>query len=167
MLNHVLVPLDGSALAETALESAKNLIGPKGKITLLTVVEAPEYPEYIYLPTPMVTPPRDDYAVAVENLLAQGKDYLREIGKRLQSEGINVGLEAFVGDPADVILEVGNGLKVDAIVICTHGRSGFSRWLYGSVTQKVLSEAARPVLVIPNPERVKGYEAENAEVVQA
>jgi nucleotide-binding universal stress UspA family protein len=167
MLSHVLVPLDGSALAETALDAAKKIIGSRGKITLLTVVEAPEYPEYIYLPTPMVVPPRDDYAVILENLLNQGKDYLREIAKRLQSEGINVAIDAFVGDPADVILEVAQGLKVEAVVICTHGRSGFSRWLYGSVTQKVLSAATCPVLVVPNPEHVKTVADEQAQVEHA
>lgn len=166
MLEHVLVPLDGSALAETALEMAKKVIGPKGKITLLTVVEAPEYPEYIYLPTPMVTPRRDDYAVVVENLLAQSKDYLREVATRLQAEGVNVVIEALMGDPAEVILEVASGFRVDAVIICTHGRSGFSRWLYGSVTQKVLSASMCPVLVVPNPERAKVSEGEKAEAAR-
>ena len=53
------------------------------------------------------------------------------------------------GDPATVIVETAQKLHVDAIVMSTHGRSGLSRWLFGSVTQKVLAASCCPVFVIP------------------
>ena len=61
-----------------------------------------------------------------------------------------VGVEVHVGEPANVIVETAERLKVDAIVMSTHGRSGLSRWLFGSVTNKVLSANVCPVYVIPS-----------------
>jgi len=164
MLNHVLVPLDGSALSEKAIEHARHAIGPKGKISLLTVVEVPEYPEYIYLPTPMMTPPRDDYAITTENMLQQAREYLRNIAQGLIEAGVNVEIQAIIGTPAQVIIEVAEGLNVDAVVMSTHGRSGLSRWFYGSVTQKVLGATYCPVLVVPNREIPPRSERAGADV---
>ena len=53
------------------------------------------------------------------------------------------------GQPAERILEQAEELAVDAIVMSTHGRSGVSRWVFGSVAQKVLSGASCPIFIIP------------------
>ncbi|MBZ0276472.1 MAG: universal stress protein [Anaerolineae bacterium] len=146
MLNHVIVPLDGSELAEEAITHAKNIVAPQGKITLLSAVDIPEVPIYGYYP-PAAIP---DYESAEENLLPRAQSYLDELGKHVKEDGFTVGTEAHVGEPAQVIIEAAERLKVDAIVMSTHGRSGLSRWLFGSVTSKVLSAKPCPVYVIPS-----------------
>ncbi|MCB9452274.1 MAG: universal stress protein [Anaerolineaceae bacterium] len=146
MLNHVIVPLDGSELAEEAIIHAKEITRPQGKITLLSAIDVPEVPIYGYYP-PAAIP---DYDAAEENLLPRAQEYLENIGKQLKADGYVVNIEAHVGEPANVIVETAERLEVDAIVMSTHGRSGLSRWLFGSVTNKVLSASCCPVYVVPS-----------------
>lgn len=163
MFKHVLVPLDGSQLAESALEYAVSLVEPNGKLTLLTVVDTPAISWYGYYYTPYVTEELTELQKTTQNIIAQGKRYLEETADRLlQQHQLFIGLEAHNGDPATVIGEIAEALKVDAIVMSTHGRSGINRWIFGSVTQRVLSISKCPVLVIPNRE-VRVDESEPAE----
>jgi nucleotide-binding universal stress UspA family protein len=151
MLKHVLVPLDGSQLAEEALQHALNIVDKNGKVTLVAAVEIPEVPMYGYYP---VTPV-PDYEAAKEDLLPAAKTYLDKVAQRLETHDIMVVTEAQIGDPAEVITDAAIKHHVDAIVMSTHGRSGLSRWLFGSVTNKVLSAKICPVYVVPNHETVK------------
>lgn len=151
MLNHVLVPLDGSKLAEEALPHALNILAPGGKITLLSAVDVPEVPMYGYYP-PTTVP---DYEAANQELLPQARTYLENIARQLGQDNIQIALEAQIGDPAEVITEAAGKYHVDAIVMSTHGRSGLGRWLFGSVTQKVLSAKPCPVYVIPSRDKGK------------
>ncbi len=153
MLNHLLVPLDQSQLAETALDYAPRLLGPGGQITLLTVIVPPDlsfgtvYGEGL---TPVIAEASRNYEGLERQIRVQAEDYLRKISERLASTEIRVDLLVQVGQDAEVIVESAESLGVDAIIMATHGRSGLSRWLLGSVTQKVLSDAPCPVFVIPN-----------------
>jgi nucleotide-binding universal stress UspA family protein len=151
MLKHVLVPLDGSALAEEALEHALKVVAPQGKITLISAIDVPEVPLYGYYPVTTVP----DYKEASEELLPQSKEYLGKVAKRIASPDFQVAIEAQIGEPAQVIVEAAEKYQVDAIVMSTHGRSGITRWLFGSVTNKVLSAKVCPVYVGPNFERAK------------
>lgn len=152
MLNHVLVPLDSSDLAEEALDYARQVTGPGGKITLLMVVIAPEYVTSGFYPVPFEYQ-IENYETIRTNRIAEARDYLMKVADRLTGDGIEVEYAILVGDPAESIVEQADELGVDAIVMSTHGRSGISRWIFGSVTQKVLSAAKHPVLVVPNRER--------------
>lgn len=69
-----------------------------------------------------------------------------------------------VGEPAHTILQVASELDVDLIIMSTHGRSGVSRWLFGSVTGRVLSMAPRPVLIVPSHQQQQKFEREIAEL---
>lgn len=149
MLRHVLVPLDGSQLAEDALEHAKQIVDPKGKITLVAAVDVPEVPLYGYYPA--VTTP--DFESATGEMLPQAKHYLETIATRIATDELTVSTTAQIGEPADVIIAAAEKYQVDAIVMSTHGRSGLSRWLFGSVTSKVLSAKPCPVFVIPSKEK--------------
>ena len=71
-----------------------------------------------------------------------------EIGKKR----IFTRFETIIGDPATVISEAAERLAVDAIVMSTHGRSGIGRFLFGSVTYKILETRICPVFVVPNKE---------------
>lgn len=146
MLKHVLVPLDGSKLAEQALEHATRIIQPGGKITLIAAVELPEMPIYDYYPPVN----RMEYERAEEELLPFATHYLEGIADDLKKRGFQVSIKSQVGNAADAITDMACRYQVDAIVMSTHGRSGLQRWLYGSVTNKVLDARPCPVYVVPS-----------------
>lgn len=148
LLQHIMVTLDGSQLAEEALSYARGIVAPEGRITLLSVVDVPEFPMYSFYPTPVVTH-EGEYSSVLQELLEQSKLYLNKIADDLKAAGLQAEVRVEVGEPAGVIVEQARELAVDAIVMSTHGRSGFSRWLFGSITQKVLSVMPCPVFVVP------------------
>ncbi|MFP4323454.1 MAG: universal stress protein [Anaerolineales bacterium] len=152
MLNHVLLPLDRSEHAHRALHYARELVGSAGKITLLTVIRAPST---LYYEGNPYTPPQREYSASeYDAILKEAEDdaraYLRGIATTDDLSGLDVGLSVYVGEPAGAILEAAAELKVEAVVMASHGRTGVGRWLFGSVTQKVLSAAEVPVFVVPS-----------------
>ena len=151
MLRHILVPLDGSPLSEQALPYAENVIAPKSKIILLSVIEVPTDYDYSLLDIPltMVTARAFDES-EFNKTYRRVYDYLLEKSSNLTAAGYEVECVVESGDPANVIAEVAAKNKVNAIVMTTHGRTGFSRWLFGSVTQKVISLLPCPVMVVPS-----------------
>jgi len=130
-LDHVLVPLDGSPLAERALEPALALIRSRaGQCTLLRVVERS--------------------SEEGEQIAAQ--KYLDGIASRLRAEGVSVQpLVVSAQSPSAVILEQARNRHCDFIALATHGRSGVRRLLLGSVADKVVRGASTPVLVYRPP----------------
>jgi len=154
MLKHILVPLDGSELSEKAIEHVKHLVSPQTEITLLVAVDSPEYIAYSMYgtqPVAAATPVSTgfDYQALSDEMLTQSRSYLERIAADLKQSGYKVNQTVETGQPADLIVETAQKLGVDTIVMSTHGRSGLSRWLLGSVTSKVLSAAPCPVYVIP------------------
>lgn len=152
MLDHVLVPLDGSPLAEVALDYAMRLVAPKGRITLLTTVRALEFPTFGFYPPKVASEKMEQFHHVIHAMLTQAESYLEQVAARLESAGVQVEIKVEFGDPADLIIAQARKLNVDAIVMSTHGRSGLTRWLFGSVTGKVLTVAVCPVFVVPNVE---------------
>jgi nucleotide-binding universal stress UspA family protein len=171
MLDHILVPLDGSPLAEEALSDAIRILDPKGKMTLLTVIDLPvvlppgfypAFPAYIESTTGEGV---WDYEHSREKMLSQADVYLNQLSKTLNlAAGLKIELLTEIGDPATLIVKMAEKLKVDAIVMSTHGRSGLSRWLFGSVTSKVLSDTPCPVFVIPSKQRQHELEQSTSEI---
>lgn len=152
MFTHVLVPLDGSALAETALRYARQVTEPGGVITLLTSVDVPEYAVTTFYATGVIAEASRQQS-DIERLVPHAREYLCDIANKLEEDGWRVRVEAVVGEAASTIIENAKEQQVDAIIMSTHGRSGINRWLFGSVTQKVLQGATCPVLVVPNEKR--------------
>jgi nucleotide-binding universal stress UspA family protein len=149
MLKKVLVPLDGSDLSYRAVEYARQILEPNGCITLVTVVDLPDYPGMSYYPVGVVSyEMRADELY--ERMLPQANKYLSGIADTLREAGYGVEIVALTGDPAAVIVEEAEKSNVDAIVMSTHGRSGISRWLLGSVTHKVLNATHRPMFIVPS-----------------
>ncbi len=146
MLKHVLLPLDGSQLAEEAVEYAKQVLPKGGRITLLTALNLQE--NWLYGADPLVI--FTEYRHTLDQMEAAAKTYLERIAIGLRAEDFMVEALVQYGQPANIILDTAAAHRVDAIVMSTHGRSGISRWLFGSVTSKVLSTAACPVFVIPS-----------------
>lgn len=149
MFKNILVPLDSSDLAEQALPTAVRLAqSSRGAITLLHVLEQrsvliPEGPDLLghNLHTPQSIYSQAELA---------GREYLNnmEFGVARENPEITWHLRLEEGDPASLIVDVAAEQAIDLIVMSTHGYSGFTRWMLGSVTEKVLRHVSCPVLVI-------------------
>lgn len=148
MLNHVLVPLDESELSEKALDYALAITAPNGKITLISAILPPVV--HMVNAGSMMLPMSYDDGSLYDTMVEQARVYLEDKCANLSRHIGHVDLRVMNGEAAESILEVAEELKVDAIVMSTHGRSGITRWVFGSVTQKVLNAANCPVLVIPS-----------------
>jgi nucleotide-binding universal stress UspA family protein len=156
---HLLVPLDESDLAEAALDYAVDLVAPQGKVTLLSVVEPSSFGERDHYDTSALM--GNATGVVATSFLAlsttgseqyawdNARNYLDRVADRIQSRSFVVERELREGKASECILDVAEAMQVDAIVMSTHGRSGLSRWVMGSVAQKVLSAATCPVFLVP------------------
>lgn len=143
MYTHILVPLDGSPLAEQVLPHVRALAaaGERPKITLLRAVPR-EYPDIVEGETTnkVVNP--------MEKLLNDARSYLDGVAQPLRSNGLEVATEVMVRQPADAIVEFAASRHVDLIAMATHGRGGLGRWVFGSVTQKIMHLTPAPILVV-------------------
>ncbi len=145
MFRHILVPLDGSGFAEAALPYALEMAAQfDSDITLLRVVLPPRVGEGALSPesaTYMIKLRDDLYKEAIEYLQNQ-KGSLRQQNFRVHYQ------VAESEDIAAEIISAVRGSDADTVVMCTHGRGGLSRWLFGSVATRVLQTSQVPVLVI-------------------
>lgn len=153
MLSHVLVPVDGSSLSEKALDYARQIVDPNGRLTLVTVVDIP-ISRFVY-PSEMMPAPVNTSGIIQEiesessRIQQDAMTYVRHLADSLRTGNLRIETFTAVGEPAQEILNLTEKEKPDAIVMATHGRTGLSRWFLGSVTQRVLSASPVPVLVIP------------------
>jgi len=159
MLNHVLIPLDGSQLAEKAIDVAKTVLKQQGKMTLVTVVQQGSLPIFADS-SPDGLSEIEAEAGYLERVDSEIRAYIDRVAKNLQLNGYDVEVEVTGGDPADMILALAEKTHVDMIVMSTHGRSGLDRLLFGSVTNKVVNHSHCPVIVVPNREHAKVEEPE-------
>jgi nucleotide-binding universal stress UspA family protein len=144
MYQKILVPLDGSKLAECALPHVKNLVkkGAEGEVILLKVV-------YIHLQRGGEVSSYFDINEVRENLFRESRKYLAEVESRLASEDMKIKIESLEGNrPADTISDYAQENGVDVIVIATHGYTGLKKLMLGSVALGVLHESRVPVLLI-------------------
>jgi nucleotide-binding universal stress UspA family protein len=145
MYVRVLIPLDGSELAETILPFAEQMAGPlDAEVLLLQVVEPPS--SIAVLGTGGIIGPDVLFLRQIE-----AKRYLDAVACRLQAKGIRVRTVLGLGTPALEIVATAKAEQADLIAMTTHGRSGFKRAMFGSVAQEVLRSAAIPVLAIRKP----------------
>jgi nucleotide-binding universal stress UspA family protein len=141
MYKKILVPLDGSELAKKALDQAEKLAKSfDAEIILFQVVPfMPIYgsPELV---TPLIIDEKQKEAV---------ERYLANLAEELKKKGLRVTAMARTGQQVAVeIIDFAKEAGVDLIVMCTHGRSGITRWVLGSVTLKVLTRAETPILLV-------------------
>lgn len=145
MFKHLLVPLDGSGFAEAALPPALELAAQfDSDITLLRVVTPPRRGEGA------MSPESADFMIKLrDDLYREAIDYLQQQKGSLRQQNFKVHyLVAESEDIAAEILSAVRGSDADTVVMCTHGRGGLSRWLFGSVATRVLQSANVPVLVV-------------------
>lgn len=142
----LLLPLDGSELAELALPYAE--AWARTFDTEVILLRVPTLPTYVSL--------GPDASMVVPSLLSEAYEeadaYLTNVTHRLKATGLDVHKAAVDPGPiADTIIDYAHEADVDCIVMSTHGRSGLGRWVYGSVADRVLRGAGVPVLLIPAP----------------
>jgi nucleotide-binding universal stress UspA family protein len=131
----LIVPLDGSPLAEAALPYAEHLAYNLG-MELMLIRAVPFGGAYVDEATPL-TGEREAH------------DYLATVADRLRAEGFRVRSTLSGGLPGPHIVDLAHATPHSLLVMTTHGRTALARWFVGSVTEEVVRATARPVLVIP------------------
>ncbi len=153
MYQKIMVPLDGSELAECVLPHVEAIAKGchVGNIVFLRVAE------------PFQLPTGGDYVFSAEELKriesehrSAAENYLNQLVNRLKYDGASLQLEVIVGRAAESIADYATRNEVDLIIMATHGRSGVSRWVWGSVTDRILRSACVPVFMVRAPGCVPG-----------
>jgi len=149
-LDKILVPLDGSKQSEAVLPYIENL-APKLKpnISLLSIVERPyHYSTYAAGPgfegilrTPYTEEETKPLKVVVEK-------YLESVSEKLMASGIKTSHEVKIGSAGEEIIKTEGKIHPDIVAMSTHGESGFSRWEYGSIADKVMRAGNTPLLLV-------------------
>ncbi len=138
----ILVPLDGSQLAEQALGPARALADAlPAQLHLLNAVTS----AHIRLETPSMAAV---FADLEEREMDEAKAYLSEQAELTGLDGVMTAVELAADGAAEAITSYASREKIDMIVMSSHGRSGISRWVYGSVAEKVLRSACCATLVV-------------------
>jgi nucleotide-binding universal stress UspA family protein len=157
MYNKIMVPLDGSDLAECVMPHVE-AITTGCKITNVVFVRVVNP-----IRLPASVPARGEFGFSenerreLEEQHKQTADtYLKQIVENTRLEGAVLGYEVLVGKVADTLAQWAEKNGVDLIVIASHGRSGVSRWVMGSVADRVMRSACVPVLMIRAPGCISG-----------
>ena len=147
MYQKILVPLDGSEFSECVLNHVRAIATEchVPQVVLLGVAEPISYQVYYMIGIEdRVREMQKETQKYVESYLSKAADSLRQDGLTVQTVVVS-------GRPAEEILDYANKNQVDLIIMSTHGRSGVSRWVVGSVTDKVVRHSVTPVLTISPP----------------
>ena len=151
MYKKIMVPLDGSKLAECVIPHLETVVKGSGspEVFLVQAVE------------PIAVPyGREVTEIAsMEQLTAfeshnkvTAEKYLEKIASQLQKAGINARTYVLYGKPAEVLVDFANKNNLDLVIIATHGRSGISRWVWGSVADRLIRSIRVPVLMVRSME---------------
>jgi nucleotide-binding universal stress UspA family protein len=144
---HILITFDGSLLAEHALEPGLALARAcTGKVTLLRVIpDMDSSPDQYALPENLALHSNQPQK---ELSIQQAESYLQDLVAIHDTGGLEVTTAVISGPVASTILDFAAERRVDLIAMTTHGRTGLRRWIYGSVTEKVLYSTSCAMLII-------------------
>jgi len=143
MATQILVPLDGSSLAEQALSCAMILArGLPAELVLFRAIWIP--PDVLKILDESTMEPN----AAVARFEAEANDYLAALVGQLREAGMNARHAVRRGAAAEAILDYAEQSDTDQIVMATHGYSGIKRWTHGSVAERVLQTARVPLLLV-------------------
>ncbi|MFC1871974.1 universal stress protein [Chloroflexota bacterium] len=156
MYQNILVPLDGSELAECVLPHLESIAKGCGvkNIIFVNFSEPPHIPIYgadgdIFI--------AEDFKRLEQESGTIAEKYLNHLVSRVKYDGVNIQSEVLSGGrAADVIADYATKCEADLIIIATHGRSGISRWVWGSVADRILRSACVPVMMVRAPGCVPG-----------
>jgi nucleotide-binding universal stress UspA family protein len=152
MYQKIMVPLDGSELAECVLPHVATLAqGSQVKnIVFARVVEPFHQPTGDY-----VIDEKQIAKIEAEHKLSV-EAYLKQLVNRVKYEGVSVQYKGLFGRVAEELANFAEKNQIDLIIIATHGRSGVSRWVWGSVADRILRSSCIPVLMVRAPGCVPG-----------
>jgi len=147
MYSKILVPLDGTELAERAIQQAEE-IGQctKAEIIFFQVVQNP-------IRSAPIAAGQKEVTKATKYVTDKGYAYLQKVASPLKAKGIKVRCDVEVGEPTGRILGKAHNEDVDLIVMSTHYEGELYKMVVGSIAEKVLLGTKRPVLLV-KPERV-------------
>ncbi len=150
MFKRIMVPLDGSELAECVIPYVEDFID-QGQV---------EFIVFVRVVKPVITPASfddsitylpEDWSKWESEKKTSAEDYLKKVVSRLKQNGVKFQTEVLVGRIGNSLLDYIKANDFNLIVIATHGRSGLSRWVRGSVADKILSASHIPVLMVRAP----------------
>ncbi|MBI2869047.1 MAG: universal stress protein [Chloroflexi bacterium] len=153
MYENILVPLDGSALAECVLPHVEEL-GRGCRVNRLTLARVVDLPGIPIVAETGSIPMQEKLELAREqfeaDLKREAQEYLDSVAARLK---VNTAVTPVVlaGRPETCLLEYAQSSGVDLIIIASHGRSGISRWVWGSVADRLLRASPAPVFMVRSP----------------
>ncbi len=152
MAEKILVPLDGSRIGEAALPYVEELVtkmmpGTSVEVTLIQVLSSLSY--YVVAGEASARVPYTEQEI--EQMKKQASAYLKKAGGSLRKAGVTTKVRVAVGHPVEEIIKASEEIKVNIIAMSSHGRSGLSRWAFGSVTDRVLRGGHSPVLIVRAP----------------
>src|SRR5262245_61865464 len=135
-VDKIVVPLDGSTLAESALETAIDVADGAATLVLVRAAEAHHLPCV-------------DATEAQVEVVREAEKYLEAVKARLTARGVErIETSVWYGSPASAIVDAARIRKADLIVMSTHGRSGLGRLILGSVAESVLRATSTPILLL-------------------
>lgn len=141
MFKRILVPLDGSSTAEEAIPHALTFVNLSGaKLVLLRILEP-------FPPVRSMSPA--DLKMVKQRAREWAEDYFERISIDLQKQGISHETEILEGRASVMIEKFAEENDIDLIVLASRGHTGLTRWLMGSVADRVIRGATVPVLLVP------------------
>lgn len=141
MFRRILIPLDGSELAEKALKKALEIAKSYGSTILLTRVVplidlCGEYSSVAFIET-------------LQRMRDKSQNYLNQKLDELSTEQLKIDAAVLVGNPASRVVELAKEREIDLIVISSRGRTGLARWYFGSTAEDIARRSSLPVLLLP------------------
>ena len=136
MYQKILVPVDGSKLAECVLPHVEAIAsGCKAREVVFARVIEPAYP--------------------IDAHKKEAEDYLQDVLNRVNLGGAGGRSEVLIGTTAENLVDYADEKKMDLIIIATHGRSGLGRWVWGGIADRILRWGKTPVFMVRVPEEEK------------
>ncbi len=148
MYQHIMVPVDGSKLAECVLPHVATITGgcQVSKVTFARVVK----PFHLYHGEEYRIPKKERQRLEADSINI-ARSYLEQLTAPLKYNGSLIQYQVLLGNVAETLTDFASKNGVDLIIISTHGHSGVSRWFLGSVAERVLRSASVPVLMVRAP----------------
>ncbi|MCW5600478.1 universal stress protein [Nitrosomonas sp.] len=155
----IVLPLDGTTLAETALPVARQFAKDTGAVIhLLRVIEFQDSEDELVADETTI----DLNEAKGQPVVRQAACYLERIQLQLQLAGVVSRCHTMEGDPADAIIRMARAEDADLIAMSTHGRSGVERIVHGSVVSQVIGNAMCPLLLMRGKVPVEAFECEGS-----
>ena len=151
MYKKIMVPLDGSELAECVLPHVDGFVtGSQVKtVIFVRVIEPTRYLAASPTASPQFSQTMQENAkMAEEEEKSSAEKYLKGVLSRVKQGEIKYKTDVLVGNVADSLVDYAEANKIDLVLIATHGRSGISRWVRGSIADRVLRSSCAPVLMV-------------------